>query len=178
MMNKRKITALLLVACITAALACGCSSGSGSGSSQAATSSAASSAAASSEAGSESFKLNLADGTYTATFKSDNNMFRVSDALKNKGTLTVKNGEATIHISLTSKNIVNLFEGKAEDAKKDGAKLLQPTVDTVKFDDGTTEQVNGFDVRVPYLDREFDLAIIGTKGTWYDHKVTVSNPEK
>lgn len=41
-----------------------------------------------------------------------------------------------------------------------------------------TEEVNGFDVPVPALDEEFDLALIGTKGTWYDHTVSVSNPEK
>ena len=39
-----------------------------------------------------------------------------------------------------------------------------------------TEEVNGFDVPVPALDEEFDLALIGTKGTWYDHKVSVTNP--
>lgn len=31
--------------------------------------------------------------------------------------------------------------------------------------------------RFPALDEEFDLALIGTKGKWYDHKVRVSNPE-
>ena len=35
----------------------------------------------------------------------------------------------------------------------------------------------GFDIPVPALDEEFDVALIGTKGTWYDHKVSVSNPE-
>ena len=48
--------------------------------------------------------------------------------------------------------------------------------DTVTYSDGTTEEVNGFDVPVPALDEEFDLALIGTKGKWYDHKVSVSNP--
>ena len=82
----------------------------------------------------------------------------------------------TIHISLTSKNIVNLYPGLAEDAVKEGAELLIPTEDTVTYSDGTTEVVNGFDVPVPALDEEFDLALIGTKGKWYDHKVSVSNP--
>ena len=49
----------------------------------------------------------------------------------------------TIHISLTSQNIVNLFPGTAEDAQKDGAELLQPTVDTVTYEDGISEEVNG-----------------------------------
>ena len=34
----------------------------------------------------------------------------------------------------------------------------------------------GFDIPVEALDHEFDLAIIGTKGVWYDHKVSVSDP--
>ena len=74
---------------------------------------------------------------------------------------------------LYSKNIVNLFPGTAEDAEKDGAALLEPTTDTVEYSDGTTEEVYGFDVPVPALDEEFDLALIGTKGKWYDHKVKV-----
>ena len=82
----------------------------------------------------------------------------------------------TIHISLASTHIVNLYVGLAEDAAKDGAKLLEPTTDTVTYSDGTSEEVYGFDVPVPALDEEFDLAILGTKGKWYDHKVSVSNP--
>ena len=120
----------------------------------------------------------LEDGTYEAEFKTDSGMFQVNEANDGKGVLTVKDGQMSIHISLTSKNIVNLFVGKAADAKKDGAELLQPTTDTVTYDDGTTEEVNGFDVPVKALDKDFDLALIGTKGKWYDHTVSVTNPVK
>lgn len=51
-------------------------------------------------------------------------------------------------------------------------------MDTVNYSDGTTEEVNGFDVPVTVIGEEFDLALVGTKGTWYDHKVIVSNPQK
>ena len=101
-------------------------------------------------------------------------MFKVNEACEGKGKLTVKDGEMMLHISLISQKIVNLYPGLAADAEKDGAVLLQPTTDTVTYSDGTTEEVYGFDVPVPYLDKEFDLALIGTKGTWYDHKVSVS----
>lgn len=126
----------------------------------------------------ETSEAALEDGTYTAEFNTDSSMFHVNEAMDGKGTLTVKDGEMTIHISLVSKNIVNLFEGTAEDAQKDGAELLQPTTDSVTYSDGTSEEVYGFDVPVPALDEEFDLALVGTKGTWYDHKVSVSNPVK
>ncbi len=119
----------------------------------------------------------LPDGVYTVDFDTDSSMFHVSGACEGKGTLTVENGEMTIHISLMSKKIVNLYSGLAEDAAKDGAELLMPTEDTVTYSDGLTEEVYGFDVPVPVLDEEFDLALIGTKGIWYDHKVKVSNPE-
>ncbi len=118
----------------------------------------------------------LADGTYTADFNTDSDMFHVNEANDGKGTLTVKDGKMTIHISLVSKNIENLFLGTADDAIMEDAKLIEPTVDTVTYDDGTTEEVYGFDVPVPALDEEFDLAIIGTKGKWYDHKVSVTDP--
>lgn len=120
----------------------------------------------------------LEDGTYAADFTTDSSMFHVNEAEDGKGVLTVKDGQMTIHVSLASENILNLFQGSAEDAKKDGAALLQPTKDTVKYSDGTEEVVNGFDIPVPALDEEFPLALIGKKGKWYDHMVKVSNPVK
>lgn len=118
----------------------------------------------------------LADGVYTAEFHTDSSMFHVNEACDSKGKLTVENGQMTIHISLASTHIVNLYVGLAGDAAKDGAELLQPTTDTVTYSDGTTEEVYGFDVPVPAIDEEFDLALLGTKGKWYDHKVSVTNP--
>lgn len=121
-------------------------------------------------------KAQLPDGVYTAEFSTDSSMFHVSEACDGKGTLTVKDGVMTIHISLGSKKILNLYPGLAEDAAKDGAVLLEPTTDTVTYSDGMTEEVYGFDVPVPVIGEEFDLALIGTKGKWYDHKVKVSDP--
>ena len=120
----------------------------------------------------------LEDGTYSAEFDTDSGMFHVNEANDGKGTLTVKDGKMTLHVSLASKNIVNLFVGTAEDAQKDGAELLQPTTDTVTYSDGTTEEVYGFDIPVEAIDEEFNLALIGKKNKWYDHKVKVTNPQK
>lgn len=120
----------------------------------------------------------LEDGVYTAEFHTDSSMFHASEACDGKGTLTVENGSMVIHVSMASKNIVNLYSGLAEDAQKDGAKLIEPTTDSVTYSDGITEEVYGFDIPVPALDEEFDVALVGKKGTWYDHKVSVSNPEK
>ena len=118
----------------------------------------------------------LANGEYDAEFKTDSSMFHVNEANKGLGVLTVKDGQMFIHVSLVSKSILNLFVGTAEDAQKDGAVLLQPTTDTVTYDDGTTEEVYGFDIPVSVIGEEFDLAIIGKAGKWYDHKVMVLNP--
>ena len=38
-------------------------------------------------------------------------------------------------------------------------------------------KVYGFDIPVPAIGEEFNVAILGEKGKWYDHKVSVSNPE-
>lgn len=124
----------------------------------------------------KSEKIALKDGVYAAEFNTDSGMFHANEAHDGKGRLTVKDGVMTLHVSLTSKNIVNLYAGLAEDAEKEGARLLEPVLDTVVYSDGTSEEVNGFDIPVPALDEEFDLALIGTKGKWYDHKVSVSNP--
>ncbi|MBP5495045.1 MAG: hypothetical protein J6X97_08095 [Lachnospiraceae bacterium] len=124
----------------------------------------------------EADKCELEDGVYIAEFDTDNSMFHVNEMCDGKGELTVKDGQMTIHVSLTSKKIVNLYYGLAEDARKEGAELLEPSVDVIDYNDGTTDEVHGFDIPVPYLDDEFDVALVGTKGTWYDHKVSVSNP--
>ncbi len=105
----------------------------------------------------------LPDGIYTAEFTTDSSMFRVNETCEGRGTLTVENGEMTIHITLGSKKIINLYPGLAEDAAKEGAELLLPTEDTVTYSDGMTVVVYGFDVRVPVLNTEFDLALFGTK---------------
>ena len=120
----------------------------------------------------------LEDGVYIVDFNTDSSMFHTNEACEGKGQLTVEDGKMTLHISLVSKNIVNLFPGLAEDAQKDDAELLQPTTDTVTYKDGLSDEVYGFDVPVEALDQDFDLAIIGTKGKWYDHTVSVSNPEE
>ena len=129
-----------------------------------------------SEAESVKAENTLADGLYYAEFNTDSTMFHANETCDGKGLLTVKDGEMTIHVSLPSKTIQNLYSGLAEDAQKEGAELLQPTIDEVTYDDGLTEEVNGFDIPVPYLDEEFDVALIGKKEVWYDHKVSVSNP--
>ena len=51
--------------------------------------------------------------------------------------------------------------------RKDGAEVLEPTTDTVTYSDGMSEEVYGFDIPVPAIDEEFDVALIGTKGKWY-----------
>ena len=122
----------------------------------------------------------LEDGVYGVKFDTDSGMFHENpDYNDGKATLTVKDGKMTVHITLNSKNIVQLFLGSAEDAQKDGADLIDPSETTeITYSDGSApKEVYSFDVPVPTLDDEFDLALIGTKGKWYDHKVSVSNPE-
>ncbi|MDO4307803.1 MAG: hypothetical protein Q4C77_13280 [Eubacteriales bacterium] len=119
----------------------------------------------------------LEDGVYSAEFDTDSSMFHVNEANEGRGILTVKDGEMTIHVSLVSKSITSLFAGTAEDAQKEGAELLEPTTDKVTYSDGWTEEVYGFDIPVPTLDEEFDVALIGKKGKWYDHKVVVTDPQ-
>ena len=83
----------------------------------------------------------------------------------------------TLHVSLASKNIVNLYVGTAEDAASHEADWLQPTTDVVNYSDGTSDEVYGFDIPVEALDEDFQLAILGAKGKWYDHTVRVANAQ-
>ncbi len=126
--------------------------------------------------GSEASGSGLEPGKYVVTFTTDHSMFHVNEANNDKGILTVENGQMTVHVSLQSKKIVNLYPGTAEDAQKEGAELLEPTIDKITYSDGYEDEVYGFDIPVPALDEEFDCALLGKKGKWYDHKVMVSNP--
>ena len=117
----------------------------------------------------------LPDGVYTAEFKTDSSMFHANEACEGMGTLTVADGKMVFHVSLQSQKIVNLYLGTAADAPALEADWLQPTLDTVTYSDGTTDEVYGFDIPVEAVDADFSLAILGTKGTWYDHTVSVAD---
>jgi len=181
-MKYTRFVSLLAVSALLAASLAGCGSSASSVASSA-SSEAVSSVAESavSEAASESAAASsaraLENGTYTAEFDTDSSMFHVNEASDGKGTLTVEDGQMTLHISLQSKKIVNLYVGMAADAPDHEADWLQPTTDTVTYSDGTSEEVYGFDVPVEALDTDFQLAILGTKGKWYDHTVSVRNVE-
>ncbi len=100
----------------------------------------------------------------------------MNEADEGKGVLTVTDDGMTVHVRLVSKRIVNLYPGTAKNAETDSANVIQPTTDKVTYKDGAEEEVYGFDIPVPALGEEFDVAILGDKGTWYDHKVSVSDP--
>lgn len=181
-MKYTRFVSLLAVSALLAASLAGCGSSASSVASSAsseAVSSVAESAVseAASESAAASSARTLKDGTYTAEFDTDSSMFHVNEASEGKGTLTVEDGQMTLHISLQSKKIVNLYVGMAADAPDHEADWLQPTTDTVTYSDGTSEEVYGFDVPVEALDTDFQLAILGTKGKWYDHTVSVRNVE-
>lgn len=181
-MKYTRFVSLLAVSALLAASLAGCGSSASSVASSAsseAVSSVAESAVseAASESAAASSARTLEDGTYTAEFDTDSSMFHVNEASDGKGTLIVEDGQMTLHISLQSKKIVNLYVGMAADAPDHEADWLQPTTDTVTYSDGTSEEVYGFDVPVEALDTDFQLAILGTKGKWYDHTVSVRNVE-
>ena len=168
----KRVFSCVVAASLALSLLVGCGATSTASS---AASGAASSEAASSVASSAVETAALPDGVYTADFDTDSSMFHANEACNGKGTLTVENGQMTFHVSLASTHIVNLYLGKASDAADHEADWLQPTTDTVTYSDGTSEEVYGFDIPVSAVDADFDLAILGTKGKWYDHVVSVRN---
>ena len=107
----------------------------------------------------------LPDGVYTAEFNTDSAMFHANEACDGKGTLTVENGEMTIHVSLASTSILNLFPGTAEDAQKEGAELLQPTTDTVTYSDGLSEEV--YDDHRCFPGEKFPMPGVTVPIVWY-----------
>ena len=170
----KRVFSCVVAASLALSLLVGCGASSTASS---AASSAASSEAASSVASSAAETAALADGVYTAEFDTDSSMFHANEAVDGMGTLTVENGTMTFHVSLQSQKIVNLYPGMAADAPAHESDWLQPTVDTVTYSDGTSDEVYGFDIPIAAVDTDFQLAILGTKGTWYDHTVSISDAE-
>ena len=163
----KKLTAIMMSIVLAAAAVTGCgASKEGAGQEQG-------SAEAQDTASSEAPTV-LEDGVYTAEFNTDSSMFHVNDTKDGRGILIVTGGRMAIHVLLSSTNIVNLYYGTAEDAQKEGAELLKPSVEYFQHSDGTWDEANSFNIPVPYLDKEYDVALIGTKGKWYDHKVSVT----
>ena len=173
-MHCKQFVSLSVASLMLAAVLTGCG-GASSTASSAVSSEAAS--AVSAAAASEPAEAALPDGVYTAEFDTDSGMFHANEACNGMGTLTVENGQMTFHVSLASKKIVNLYVGMAADAEANKTAWLIPTVDTVTYADGTTEEVYGYDIPVEALDTDFQLALLGTKGKWYDHIVSVRNAE-
>lgn len=121
----------------------------------------------------------LADGEYQAKFETDSSMFHVNEAYHDMGVLTVKDGEMTIHVTLAGTGYTKLYVGKADEAAKTSENILEPTTDKVTYDDGSEEEVYGFDIPVTVLDKEFDIACYGPKkDKWYDHVVSISIVEE
>jgi len=121
--------------------------------------------------------LDLDDGAYMVNFDTDNSMFHVNETMDGKALLTVEGGMGNLHLVMPSKNVLNLYLGMADDAKDNESDWINPSTETVTYDDGLSEEVYAFDVPVSVMDDEFDLALIGKKEVWYDHKVSISNPE-
>ena len=173
--------AMVLAACVLAlmaALCMGCSSGSSSSSASASASGASATASTQSSASGQG-DSQLAAGVYTVDVDTDSSMFHVNESKDGKGELTVsEDGTMSVHMTLVSKRITNLYAGTADEAKANPDGVIEPTTDKVTYSDGYEEEVYGFDVPVPALDEGFAVAILGEKGSWYDHEVTISNPVK
>ncbi len=180
-MKQNRVISGAVAALVLAGLLAGCGSTATSASSaESVDSTPAATEAASSEAAAptaepQQAEAALPDGVYTADFETDSSMVHANEACDGKGTLTVADGKMTFHVSLASKKIVNLYLGTAEDAPSHENDWLQPTTDTVTYSDGTSDEVYGYDIPLDAVDADFQLAILGTKGTWYDHTVSVRN---
>lgn len=117
----------------------------------------------------------LEDGVYMVDFDTDSSMFHVNEIYEGKAKLTVENRQAKLYLVMPSKNVLNLYPGMAKDAGKKGAEIIAPATVSVTYADGYEDEVYAFEVPVTVYDETFDLALIGKKAVWYDHKVKISN---
>ncbi|MBP5660671.1 MAG: hypothetical protein J6X08_04990 [Lachnospiraceae bacterium] len=125
----------------------------------------------------ETASFDLEDGVYKVDFDTDSSMFHVNECYEGKAKLVVEDGKALLYLVMPSKNILNLYLGLAEYAQEEGAELIVPSTVSVTYADGEEDEVFAFEVPVTVYGENFDLALIGKKEVWYDHKVKISNAE-
>ena len=125
---KKKLLVLVLSAVMAVGMMSGCGAKSDTSDTKAKT---AESSSAKEEETEEQTECELEDGTYTAEFKTDSGMFHVNEANDGKGTLTVKDGKMTIHVSLVSKKIVNLFEDEENFDRLRACRTEQEVLDLI-----------------------------------------------
>ena len=177
----RKRLALLLTALTVFGSLAGCggqttSESSGAGSSGASVQSESTTASVAAE--SPAMETGMEDGSYTAEFETDSTMFHLNETCEGKVTLTVADGQMTAHVLLASTGIVNLYVGTSEEAQAEGAERISYTEEEVDYGDGDIDTAYAFELPVPVIGEAFSVAILGTKGKWYDHTVTVTDPVK
>ena len=102
-------------------------------------------------------------------FESDSSMFHLNETLKGKAKLVLNRGVLCAEMIMPSKNIVNI----AMEPNGEGL-LLAPETVTVTYDDGATEEVYAFYLPAKAFNESFVVSILGTKGVWYDHTVTLT----
>ena len=96
-------------------------------------------------------------------------MFHLNETLKGKAKLVLNRGVLCAEMIMPSKNIVNI----AMEPNGEGL-LLAPETVTVTYDDGATEEVYAFYLPAKAFNESFVVSILGTKGVWYDHTVTLT----
>ena len=115
----------------------------------------------------------LADGVYTLDVTTDGGRFRLNEALEGKGTLTVENGRMTAHITLSGTGFSKLFPGSAEEAKKEGAAVIDAVKDSVTYPDGFTDTANGFDIPVASLDGKKERFLVRPYHSYFRSRAAV-----
>ena len=117
-MKKLQIVSITLAALLLAGCGAAKSAAPASESASEAASTVETAPAAESESEAPAAEAALPDGVYTADFNTDSSMFHANESCNGKGTLTVADGQMTMHVSLQSKKIVNLYLGMAADLQR------------------------------------------------------------
>ena len=165
------VASLLLAAALT-----GCGAASSTASSAAG--SEAASSVASSAAASETAAAALPDGVYTAEFDTDSGMFHANEACDGKGTLTVEKRHDDLprqpRFQRRSSTCMSAWPQTPTPTKPTGC-CPPPTPSPTPT--APPKEVYGYDIPVAAVDEDFQLALLGTKGKWYDHTVSIRNAE-
>ena len=166
---RKKLAVLFLGAALTVSMLGACGG-------KDAASSSASAVSASSAADASSVSVQDASKTESSTSTSDVSAESASAAetAGESSASELEDGTYTADFN-TDSNMFHVNEAK-EGKGVLTVKAGKMTIDEVTYSDGTTDEVYGFDIPVEKLDENFNVAIIGKKGTWYDHVVSVSNP--
>ena len=126
------------------------------------------------QGGHDKKKISMKDGIYEVRVWTDNAAFHM---LGEKQSMAVKDKYAVLYVVLEDETVEAVARGRAKKAAKGKVEVIKPQLMEIEVETDKYELRNEVRIPVPYLDKEFDVAIL-IDGEWQNQKMIVYSGEE